>query len=367
MVEATLVSSNFSDQLNSWYTYVLNSEIDKAVQIKQDMSRQLKNLSSQNSPVFLHAKLIELSHALLLKDKQNADKLLKELAPFEPKLCDKLKFYFYFFKGQYAYQNQNYEDSLIEYRKAKDYIEGIESDFERAEFHYKIASSYYFIHHSLLSISHLEEAQALYDFSIDRNIVRNADCEMLFGLNYLDMKQYGLAEEKFHSALMYSKRVNDPQLRNRVLHNLGFFYAEQGHSEAAVRYLKLLMLDREYEYSLRAIFLLYREYCRLGEIEEAENCYEIGIKQVNKTANTEYKYKFELLKVLLLNQNKMDEKLFFESVMYFEENKNWEDVEEYAKLVAQVYSKADKHEKAVHYYELAFKARNTINQMEALK
>ncbi|WP_221567182.1 hypothetical protein [Alkalihalobacillus sp. TS-13] len=366
MVEATLVTSDFSDQLNSWYTYVLNSDVDKAIQMKQDMSRQLKNLSSQNSPVFLHAKLIELSHALLLKDKQHAAKLLDELAPFEQKLCEKLKFYFYFFNGQYAYQNQEYEVSLNEYQAAKEYIEEIESDFEMAEFHYKIASSYYFLHHSLLSISHLEEAQDLYDASIERNIIRNADCEMLFGLNYLDMKQYGLAEEKFHSALMYSQKVNDSQLRNRVLHNLGFFYAEQGHSEAAIRYLKLLVPDDNYEHSLRAIFLLYREYCRLGNHQEAESCFKIGMKQVMETSNTEYEYKFQLLDVILI-QNKIEEKLFFESILYFEDNKYWEDVEEYSKLVAQVYSKANAHEKAVHYYELAFQARNTINQMEALK
>ncbi|WP_257348164.1 hypothetical protein [Pseudalkalibacillus decolorationis] len=370
MGQAALISQDLNTQLNSWNAYILENDIQNATKMKENITKQLDYLTVKDSSLFLQAKLIELNFYLLIKDNEKAEESMNIIEPYEEVLTEELKFYYHFYMGHYAYLQGNYELSITKYEHAVKYIDHIEDNFLHAEYHYKIMATYYFNSQMIFSLTHLEQANDLFNLSDKKNIIRSADCQMAYGLIYIDMKQYDLAEEKFHTAYMYSKKINDVQLVNRVLHNLGFFYAEQRLSEAAIRYLKPVINrenERSYEHYIRALFLMYREYCRNRMKEEALECLNNALSYLEKNVNKEYMYKFQLVKVLYLNDINIDNELFEESITYFRQKKLWDSVESYSKLIAQAYSKASYLEQAVYYYELAQTASHTIFEMEALK
>ncbi|WLD93097.1 lipopolysaccharide assembly protein LapB [Alkalihalobacillus sp. AL-G] len=367
MVEATLISRDLSTQLNKWYTYILENDVQNARKLKDKITDLIDSITTKDFPTYLHTKLIELSHYVLEKDSIKAGEVLQQLESHEELLFEKLGFYYYFFRGQYEFMEDNFESSLDNYMKAEKYLKYVEEQFEIAEYHYKLTAAYYFRRQTIFSLSHLAKAQELFDLSDKKNIVRSADSQMAYGLIYIDMKQYDLAEEKFHTAYMYSKQVEDQQLVNRVLHNLGFFYAEQRLSEAAIRYLKPIAMNEDYEHNIKALFLVCREYCRMGINNEGIHAFNRALSYLEKTENIEYKYKFQLLKVLYLDNTNIDNDLFNESISYFKQKQLWDSVEVYSKLIAQAYSKNSNLEQAVFYYEMAQAANHTIFEMEALK
>ncbi|MGP4079214.1 hypothetical protein ACTWQL_04805 [Pseudalkalibacillus sp. R45] len=366
MVDVTLVSTGMAEQLNKWNAYLLARDIENATKIRNSLTiLHENNVTAENEQLFLHAKLIELKHSLFIKDTEKSKELLTVLDPLKVKMSESLQFYYYFFTGLHAYQELNYDIALKEFKKAEKFVDQIQEKVDLAEYHYKIASTYYFIRQSLVSLIHLEQAQQYYEQH--GNTKRVADCDMLYGINYIDMRQYDLAEEKLHTALMHAKSLSDQPLQNRVLHNLGFFYAEQGMSEAAIRYLKSLAADENYEHYLKAVFLISRENCRLGDLKESQEWISKGLNHLQQNPNEEYLHKFQLLKLLYLEPNNINDELISKGISYFKENKQWEDVEEYSRLIAQTYSKSNELEKAVYFYESALNAGKTINFMEALK
>ncbi|WP_349408742.1 hypothetical protein [Pseudalkalibacillus sp. SCS-8] len=366
MLDVSMVSSDIGSLLRSWHTSIREKNVENANKMRENVT--ILHDTSYDLPhesLFLTAKLIDLRHHLLKKDPQQTKEIIEYLDSKEARLDRQQQFYYFFLKGLSAYQEKKYEEALLEFKSAENLVDLVDNRIDQGEYNYKIACAYYFVRQSLISVSHVKHAQKIFEDESQKG--RIADCEMLLGLNYVDMRQYDIAEEKLHTALMYAKEVSDQELHNRVLHNLGFFYTEQGLSEAGIRYLNSLALDPSYEHNMKACFLICREHCRMGNLRDITEWMKRGLNYLKETPNLEYTHKFRLLNLLYLEPNNFDDDIILESIAYFQEEKQWQEVEEYSKLFAQSYSKTNEYEKAVYFYELALNANKTINYMEALK
>lgn len=355
-----LISEATEDILEDWNTKITQRNIKEAKNLKKEvdvMFQRLDDIESEKNYLILSG------YYYLLQNNSLELKMIIERMGNIPELS----FYHHFFQGIRAYNLRRYDDALDCYRIAEKYLNK-NNPIETAEFYYRVAAVYYQVQETLMSVNLIQKALEVFEKNGKyRN--RLGDCRMLLGLNYIDMRQFVEAEDQFHIARDIAQRINDSGLLARINHNLGFMYAEQGLSEAAVRYLSNVLRDEDYDYSesyIKTIFLLTREYFKLNQIDAGKEWYEKGIALAHELNNVEYKVKFTLLNALHLD-NKDFESTFKSGIAYLQQEKLWLDIEEYAQIFARFYLDCKGYQKAAEYYEIAIEAKNEIKKMEGLK
>lgn len=119
----------------------------------------------------------------------------------------------------------------------------------------------------------------------------------------------------------------------KIRHNLGFLYAEQDLSEAAIRNLTTAIDTPEKSY--KAIFLIARENYKLGNTEESLKFIETGLEACNRINNTEYKHHFSILSALNSKEStEKSENIISEGIEYFEQEGLLGFVHDYSKQLA---------------------------------
>ncbi|MGE8204753.1 tetratricopeptide repeat protein [Heyndrickxia sp. NPDC080065] len=353
-----LTSEKTYEVLEKWETLITHRNIKQAKELKQEIETVFeddKELSQSKKYVFLSAR-----YYFLQKNYSQANTIIEKIGSFSD---ESSTFYYQFFKGIHSYNLKKYEDALESYYLAEKHLDQI-PPAEQAEFHYKIASVYYQIKESLMSINYTQRALKIFQ-KHDNYRLRQSDCSMLLALNYIDMKQFSLAEEEFHEARDKAQKAGNKQALALVNHNLGLMYAEQDLSEAAIRYLTDVIESGNHDYFLQTMFLLTREHFKLGRIELAKEWLRKGEALAEELGNNEYQMKLKLLHAIHLGTEEF-EKTFKEGISYFQNENLWLDVEEYAQIFARFYLQNQEYRKATEYYEITLKAKNMINKMEAL-
>jgi tetratricopeptide (TPR) repeat protein len=278
-----------------------------------------------------------------------------------------LTYYYHFFKGMYAYSMKNYEEAIDHYVQAETRLARVDDEIEKAEFHYKVASAYYYLDYNLISVHHVKKALSIFEKHEEYH-KRTADSMILLGLNLIDLKQFVEAEALFHSGLDIAKKIGDKALLACLNHNLGLLYFEQNLLETAVTYLSNVISTEAHErpvYSLKCMYLLANALFKLEQTSEAKEWYIKGVALAGRSIDEEYLIKFKLLNALY-NQHEEFEEVFQESIAYFENNKMWKALEEYAEIFAGLYKDQAKYNKACDYYGKAVSARENIFEKERL-
>ncbi|MGC4379237.1 hypothetical protein WD019_20320 [Fictibacillus sp. Mic-4] len=359
-------SDQLTSLLNTWNQYIRTSEIERAEQVRKNVQNKLSSIE-ENQSKFIDYLLLEFRHQLLQKNSEEITSLLPKVESYQTEMDGLQTFYFFFLKGIYLYNTRNYEAALENYELAEKKLSFVSDDVERAEFYYKLASLYYQFRQTYLSTDYVKKAIDIFQLTPNFS-KRVAHCELLIGLNCVDMKQFEQAEVQFHSALDCANKCKDEELKKFVYHNLGLLYAEQNLSEVALRYLNKLSSDKEYEKYPTILFLLTREYCKLNAIEEAKFWYDQGKRSCEIQGNQEYLYRFKLLNATYLQSNEnYFEETFKEGISYFYKEKLWLNVESYAEELASFYKEKERYKEAVDYYELAKEVRQKILEKVALK
>ncbi|WP_026678447.1 RapH N-terminal domain-containing protein [Fictibacillus gelatini] len=358
-------SDQLTSLLNTWNQYIRTSEIERAEQVRKNVQNKLSSIE-ENQSKFIDYLLLEFRHQLLQKNSEEITSLLPKVESYQTEMDGLQTFYFFFLKGIYLYNTRNYEAALENYELAEKKLSFVSDDVERAEFYYKLASVYCELGQSFLSATHAKTAFDLFQKN-NEFLKRSSHCELLLGLNCVEMKQFEQAEVQFHSALNYANKTEDVNLKSHIYHNLGYLYAEQNLSDAAVRYLKLALENQDHENYVAALYLLTREQFKLKNVEQAtKNCSK-GIELCTRENNIEYLTHFKLLNALNSELTENFEITFKEGISYFVKEKLWVYVQEYAEYLADFYNKLERYKEACHYFDLSIKSRKEIFEKEALK
>lgn len=355
-MDIQMVSSHYvANLLNTWYLYMLSQDIDKAIEIKTEIEQHLDKMD-ENQTLLLYYSLLEFRHRSLLKIFADPESLLRKGEPFQEDVNDLITYYFHFFNGMYEYSRHRYNEALESYRLAEKCLESITDEIEVAEFHYKVASAYYFIKETLISIHHTKQALAIYE-THDDYLKRIADCYMMLGVNNIDGRHFDEAQTTLQKALDIAIRISDLQLQTRIHHNLALLFSKQNQPENAIRFLKTVLQNADYDHSLKALFLLTSETFKLNQMEEAKNLLGNGAKLATVKASEEYIVKFRILESLYVQTNNHVDLIFNEGVTYFREANQWLNLDYYATLFARFYREKRNYERATEYYETATEAR----------
>jgi tetratricopeptide (TPR) repeat protein len=361
-----ITAEDVSHLLNTWYVHLRNNEYSKAVALKLEIDNKIRDME-EDEDLLVYYSLLEFRHKILLKQFIGTDLVLAKIEPFSENMSDMLTYYYHFFKGMYAYSMKNYEEAIGHYVQAEKKLDRVDDEIEKAEFHYKVASAYYYLVQNIISVHHVKKALSIFE-KHEEYQKRTADSVMLLGLNLIDLKQFLEAEVLFHNGLSIAKEMDDKALQARFNHNLGFLYSEQNLLETAVTYLSNVISTEEHErpvYSLQAMYLLTKALFKLEQATEANKWFSKGMVLAKKFNEEEFSTKFKLLNALYIQPEEFEE-VFQESIAYFENNRMWKAVEEYAEIFAGLYRDQAEYNKACDYYGKAVSARENIFEKERL-
>ncbi|GAB6618789.1 TPA: recombinase family protein [Bacillus cereus] len=263
-------------------------------------------------------------------------------------------------------------NKLLEVIKAGEYfdmtkqlIANIPDEIEKAEFYYKAAAFYYQVRQPLKAVKYANRALKFFDLEAGYEL-NIAACNNILGLTCTSLKQYEYAEECFIKALDIVTKKHNTMLGLKIRHNLGFLYAEQDLSEAAIRNLTTAIATPEKSY--KAIFLIARENYKLGNTEESLKFIKTGLDACNHINNTEYKHHFLILKALNSKEyTEKSESIIAEGIKYFEQEGLLGFVHDYSKQLALKFYSSNQQDKANQYFFKSHEAEDKLRKKEALK
>ncbi|MEC3020354.1 tetratricopeptide repeat protein [Bacillus cereus] len=345
--------------LNDWYQTIISQHVIKAKKLKEEIDNKIHHIE-EDQGILIYYSLIEFRYKILTCDTEGYEESLGKIEPLPEQAETFLQYYYHFFKAMYSIQVANHSDASLHYDKAEKLLEKIPDEIEKAEFDYMLATFHYQTMNPLAAINYANKAKEI--FSKNEGYENKAAaCLNTLGLGCTKLKQFEKAEEHFIAALDMFKKNNEEHLMNKVKHNLGLLYADQNLSELAIKYLGDSLKNNP-----KTMFLLAREYYKLGENEIAAGIIEQGIK-VNQLK--EYMCHFSILKALNEKTLKIEklEEVIMEGIYYFKGEELWGHVKEYASILGNKYHELKEYEKSSKYLQMALEADGKDLEKGALK
>lgn len=342
-----------SKMLADWYRALVRHELEEAEKQKNEVEQVIMKME-EDQTILLYYSLLELRHNLLTNPGRKKSHYLNKIKPFQEESGPLLAYYYHLFTGMYKAGEGKYSEALEHYLRAEEKLSEIPDKMEKGEFHYRVATVYYHMRQTMLAFKHAKQARAIFD-SEPAYGKKSADCDNLLGLCYILNRDFTLAEEHLRSALNKAEKLGDHELKKHVEYNIGFLYSEKNESEKAIAYLEKV---RQIGFNnVKTLFLLAREYLKIGMREQAGPMIEQGLQICQEAENEEYFYHYSILKTFYCLEDKDDgqkEAVIQKAVSYFRKNRQEGYANDYlCKLAHYFYEKKD-YEKASFYFAAVY-------------
>ncbi|HEU5141476.1 MAG TPA: tetratricopeptide repeat protein [Bacillales bacterium] len=349
--------------LRRWYELMKDQDRERAVERKEKIdSAYLYQLDPDMKSLY---DLLIVRYHLMCEDLERAADALADVGPVEEDCRHWLNYYYYFFRGIYHYDRQEYKAAIENYLKAERLVYDI-SLGEIGEFFYKLASAYHRTYKISLSIRYTEKALEV--FKKLGHYARISDCESLLGVNNKDIEQYKEAEKYYHDALIHAAKTQRDSSRMLIYLNFGALYSEQNDPETAISYLnkaEQLIELQENQLKVRLLYLLAKNYFKTEQTAKAQSKMKTGLVNATSYGNLIYYHRFSLLKAKYLERAQFEE-LYMDGISYYCAYERWELIIEYSEELAAHCREVGKFQKACEYYDLAIMAKNKIEKGRAL-
>lgn len=356
ILNAFIAPSEMMSLLDKWHKALREYNFKESASLKRKIDPKMAVFEvDENMNILVYYSLIRSREALLKGDIETAELTLKEVQGNITN-NDYYTFYFLFIKGLVKVKKRAYHEGLELYLEAMNYLESLENQYEIADFHYKLASVYYYVEDTYNSLRTLETSLNIYR---DYDPIRLADCELLQGLNCIDLKLYEDAEEYFHSALNHVVDKGNKELTGSLYHNLGLLYSEQKLSDTAITYLtKVITKIPSHSDHMQSIFLVCREYSRKGDYTEAEKYGKRGLSLAKKKDDSFYIHKFYTL-IESFKQTDEFENTFQTALLYFKENRHNYEYKLSLEMLAEYHYNKSEFEKSSYFFRESLSVNNS--------
>ncbi|PFJ16505.1 aspartate phosphatase [Bacillus cereus] len=354
--------------LNDWYKVILSKKITKAAKMKEEIDEKIsvlmveQNRDSQDQNLLLYYSLLDYSYKVLINksfishgDFDAVEKLTTRA------IDDYLKYYYHFYKAVHNTMIANYMEAMEQFEEAERLLQCIPNELEKAEFNYKLGELYYHIQQPFLTIKHTMKAKDAYEKYADY-VINQIDCDTMLGLACVTLNQFEQGEEYFIKCLDTAKKHEYNQLVTLIQYNLGFLYAKQGISQAAIRHLTDVYASEKPHH--KTVFLLTQEYYKSNQFEKARDFLSQGFG----LADIEYTHHFRILRAFYEETSEQSlESAIINGINYFESQKLYGFIEEYSGILAKKFYQEGNHEEASKYFNMSHDAKQLFKKGSALK
>ncbi|WP_163526955.1 tetratricopeptide repeat protein [Halobacillus ihumii] len=341
----------FSELTNALRNY--NQE--ESTQLLADLEREFPDSSETTNNEEICAKYVLTSrYYLQYGDIQAAYSMLLKARNHKYYVSEDILYMYAYVSAMYEMKRKNYPKSLEWYTYAEQYLPYNKDPLETADFYHKKAALYYYMENAIQSSISLEQAIRIYKSNPALYSIKIADCELIQGLNYIDLKQYDLAEELFHSSLSHDNEREKPKLRTAIYHNLALLYSKKNLPTTSLRYIYKSLEYKDLHPDLEnAYYLLTKELLKSGEVGKGKHFCHKGLKLDNQLQSSLY----TLLRELYI-ENTANEALLHKALSFLQKREKWITTEEYADNIASYYLDRNDFRLASKYFNISLQAKN---------
>ena len=334
--------------LNNWL-----KEISEKTGDKKQFNHLTSVFRSVENPFLLSRYyIVLLRYYILIKDRQNAEVASLKVKNYENYITSETEYDHMFTLGLYEYHYGSLHTSHTHYAQAERIIEG--KGIKKPELFYYMALTLSRL--KKISLSTIYAYNALEMYNEEMNYGRSTNCNLLIGINFNLIEEYGKAEELFIKVINASGSHHMAELtKGRAYHNLGNIYSKQGQTEKAIEVLiKSLEFKEDINTKTNTIYLLAKEYFAIGEVHKGKEWISKGMHIAETTNDSDYQLKFSILYYQGMNE--------IESLQYHDLLKkaitHFKDTAfsfscECAELLADIRAKEFHYKEAYEYLQLA--------------
>ncbi|MGE6629592.1 tetratricopeptide repeat protein [Bacillus sp. NPDC077027] len=360
----SIASVDVANTLNKWYIHIKKREVSQAVELRDEIRDMLDDME-EDQDVLIYFNILDYRFKVLMEDLTGRATITESE---RVKTDDLLRFYFYLFKGMYESAQNNYSEALALFRVAERQLDKVYDEIEKAEFHYKLGTLYYFNKVTLLSHHHLTTAKDIYK-GHGGYAIQTINCTMLIALNYIDDGQLLKAEQMLLDCVDKLIEKNDKRLLALAYYNLGFLkIQDDSHHEAIEFFSKAISTDNIKQSApisyLQCIYEFARSTYKISKTDEALKWVTEGINFSKDQNNVNFSIKFKLLSDSYSTPIECleDIKSGFKRL---ELRSAYVDIEALAPDIASIYKKHNLYKEANYFLELTLKS-STLTGKEVI-
>ncbi|MFU0790501.1 MAG: Transcriptional regulator [Virgibacillus proomii] len=347
-----------------WYDMLFDRYDKRIMTEKYEELQQLisTNINDQKLTFEIH----KIRYYVVLRDFKKALQKINDLYDMVDLFNSTHKYYWNKFKGDYYSFKEDYQLAMRCYKTAEEKIRLANiNEAEIADLHYAISTTYCNLLNGLETINYAKKAMTV--FQQEYNFIRCAQCHILLGISYQQIKMYDIALKNFNKAMYLGKLENNEQVIQLAHLNLGLFYFTTGDSKKSIRnyLLALKTRDLDYELKLDAITHLIHSLYKSNDRQKAKEYLHLGEETLSLAQDKEY-YKFYnyIIQVYtyLLNGDvkKFRSILAKKFIPYLTQKKAYKHLVFYARLLAVHLEKMGKYKESMCYYKIASKSYDKI-------
>ncbi|MEC3608644.1 aspartate phosphatase [Bacillus glycinifermentans] len=352
--------------LNEFHLAIKKHDIEQA-KIFFEKAKSMFAEMEENQNVLVYFSLLEERYRMMLYDARgerlprqsyfNASQI-KSIEQTD----DMIDYYFYFFEAMHEAYNKNFERAISLYKVAEKKLAKIPDDIEAAEFYFKVSWLYMSLRQNAVSLNYAKDAMNIYKM-YDGYKKKLAISQVVMGTNYMQMQRFEDAEEYFAKSIEISKEIGDPFLEAMLHHNISILYSNSDRSQDCILAVQHALSNpewRESSYYINSLYMLVREFFKIGETEAALYYYQKGQEELEKNGNKHYEKKINIIYELYCRENVGSIK---DDIHSLDEMNDLDGVYDLSLLISSYYEDKGDYKKALEFAKIAMKAENKMRSL----
>jgi HTH-type transcriptional regulator, quorum sensing regulator NprR len=301
----------------------------------------------------------KIRYFLVLKQYDNALEQINSLNEVSGTFDNLHLFYWYKFKGNYAFLNNEYNQAMKSFKLAEDKINQIHlSESELADLQYTMAVTHSKLLNTLEVIEYSNKAIDI--FQKEYNFIRCAQCHILLGISYRRIKMYEKAIKHYNLARHLGELNKNNTIIQLTNQNLGYLYSAIGDSKEAIKHYINAIDSEEVGLNERLIATtnLIKEYYRIYNFEKALEVIEKakGLLDLAKN-NVFYELYYYIIHSYIYAINEQFDQfttLVIEDLIpYLKKHKDHGNLILFSNMLAKHFESVGRYKDSVKYYKLA--------------
>ncbi|WP_042141981.1 helix-turn-helix domain-containing protein [Paucisalibacillus sp. EB02] len=345
------------EKCEQWFNMLFEvNDKDEIIERFNELNELMTLVRSDSLMLF---EIHKIRYFIVLKQYDNALEQINSLNEVSGTFDNLHLFYWYKFKGNYAFFNNEYNQAMKSFKLAEDKINQIHlSDSEVADLQYTIAVTHSKLLNTLEVIEYSNKAIDI--FQKEYNFLRCAQCHILLGISYRRIKMYEKAIKHYNLA----KHLGELNKNNTIIQltnqNLGYLYSAIGDSKEAIKHYLNAIDSEEVGLNERLIATtnLIKEYYRIYNFEKALEVIEKAKELLDLAKNNVfYELYYYIIHSYIYAINEQYDQfttLVIEDLIpYLKKHKDHGNLILFSNMVAKHFESVGKYKDSVKYYKLA--------------
>lgn len=341
-----------------WIKSILRREIEKSKILYQEIIINRDNIT--HTPLLNIIGINKLQYFILTKQKSEANNHFSVFKKAANKFDETELYYWLKVSGNYFFSKGSYKKAYELYLKAEKHLNSgvFYLEEEKSDLFYMIANT-----SSKLRILHHVEVyanRALDHYQANYQLERCAECHILLGIYYQRINEIDKSVESFQLANTIAQKIGNDVIIYTSFQNVGNTYSVLNKTDEAIQFYTRSFELRSSSLPVKQIIpvsSLMKEYYKIGDLISAKQWLEIGLElsQDLNPSDSVYVYEFLVYKHLIggIERNAFEALILKQVLPFLEEQKLYNEMYIYLKILAKYYNANRRYKLAAHYFEYA--------------